>query len=134
MILVLSRRSFVIAAAMLPASHILAQTVAAPSAKYSQAAFDTAQSTGKSILIEVSAPWCPVCKVQKPIIAALVEKPDYANVQVFVVDFDSQKDLLQKFGVAKQSTLIAFKGSKEMKRLVGETKPEVIEDLMKSSI
>ena len=47
--------------------------------------------------------------------------PKYRNVAYFVIDFDSQKDLVKRFGVRMQSTLIAFKGSQEEARSVGDT-------------
>ncbi|XSC44895.1 TlpA family protein disulfide reductase [Bradyrhizobium sp. RDT10] len=31
-------------------------------------AFQQAQAAGKPILIDVTAPWCPTCKVQRPIV------------------------------------------------------------------
>jgi hypothetical protein len=45
-------------------------------------------------------------------------------------DFDSQKDLVQRFGAQKQSTLIAFKGDKEQGRSVGDSKRDSIAALL----
>ena len=39
-----------------------------------------------------------------------------------MIDFDSQKDLVNRFGARMQSTLITFKGDKEEGRSVGDTK------------
>jgi thioredoxin 1 len=52
----------------------------------------------------------------------------------FDIDFDSQKDLLRKFNVQKQSTLIAFKGKEEAGRSTGETDPGSIEALLGRAI
>ena len=38
---------------------------------FDQKAFEAAQAAGKPILVEVSAPWCPVCKAQAPILSRL---------------------------------------------------------------
>ena len=46
------------------------------------------------------------------------------------VDFDSQKDLVRRFGAQKQSTLIAFHGSKEQGRSVGDSNRASISDLL----
>jgi thioredoxin 1 len=113
---------------------LLAQGISGPGIKFSKDAFAAAQATNQPILIEVTAPWCPVCKVQKPILSLLKEKSAFANVTIFEIDFDKQKDLLQEFRVLKQSTLIAFRGKTETSRLVGETKPEAIETLFKTMI
>ncbi|MGC5779287.1 thioredoxin family protein [Methylobacterium sp. NFXW15] len=100
---------------------------------FQQEAFDAAQKAGKPILIEVSAPWCPICKAQKPIIAKLTQDPRFKDLLVFDVDFDSRKDVLKAFNARMQSTLIAFKGETEVGRSVGETQPEWIEGLVEKT-
>ncbi|GJE37754.1 thioredoxin family protein [Methylobacterium persicinum] len=101
---------------------------------FSPAAFEAAQKSGKPILVEVSAPWCPICKTQKPIIAKLSADPRFKDLQVFDVDFDSRKDVLRQFNARMQSTLIAFKGETEVGRSVGETQPEWIEGLVEKTL
>lgn len=100
---------------------------------FTQAAFDKAKADGKPILIEVTAPWCPTCRAQKPIIESLARKPDYAALQVFKVDFDSQADALKLFRAQQQSTLIAFRAGQEAGRSVGDTDPARIEALVKAA-
>jgi thioredoxin 1 len=101
---------------------------------FDQKAFEQAQAAGKPILVEVSAPWCPVCKAQAPILSRLKGDPKFKNLVSFNVDFDSQKDLLKKFNVQKQSTLIVFKGKQETGRSTGDTNPASIETLLTKSI
>jgi len=55
-------------------------------------------------------------------------------VTSFEIDFDTQKDLLRKFNVQKQSTLITFKGKQETGRSTGETNAARIEALLDKSI
>ena len=97
-------------------------------------AFEAAQAAGKSILVEITAPWCPTCKAQKPILSGLAAKAKFKDLVAFDVDFDSQKDLLRKFDVFMQSTLISFKGSKEVGRSTGDTNASSIEALLDKSI
>jgi thiol-disulfide isomerase/thioredoxin len=103
-------------------------------AAYDQAAFDAAQKAGKPILVEVTAPWCPVCKAQAPILNDLRGQPEFKDLQTFTIDFDSQKDLLRAFKVSKQSTLIVFKGATEVGRSTGDTNPVSIEALVAKSL
>jgi thioredoxin 1 len=102
--------------------------------KFDQKAFDAAQAAGRPILIEVSAPWCPVCKAQAPILSKLKIETRFKNLASFSIDFDSQKDLLKKFNVQKQSTLIVFKGKQEAGRSTGDTNAGSIEQLLAKSI
>ncbi len=101
---------------------------------YSAEAFTAAQKAGKPILVEVSAPWCPICKTQKPILAKLAADPRFKDLLIFDVDFDSRKDVLRRFNARMQSTLIAFKGETETGRSVGETQPEWIEGLVEKTL
>jgi thioredoxin 1 len=108
--------------------------VAADKKPFDQKAFEAAQAAGKPILVEVYAPWCPVCRAQAPTLAKLRGDARFKNLVSFNVDFDSQKDLLKKFNVQKQSTLIVFKGSKEAGRSTGDTNAASIEALLAKSI
>lgn len=101
---------------------------------FSQAAFDAAMKAGKPVLIDVSAPWCPTCKAQAPILSELAKQPRFKNLVVFNVDFDSQKDALRGFKAQRQSTLIVFKGGAEMGRSVGDTNKASIEALLARAI
>lgn len=101
---------------------------------FDQSAFEAAQASGKSILVEVHAPWCPVCKAQTPILTRLKADPRFKDLVSFNIDFDSQKDLLRTFNVQKQSTLIVFKGKQEAGRSTGDSKPESIEALLAKSL
>ncbi len=103
---------------------------AAGTANFTAAAFEAAQKAGKPILIDVTAPWCPTCKAQAPLVNGLAAGPRFKDLQVFDVDFDSQKDVLRRFGVQRQSTLIVFKGATEMGRSVGDTDKTSIEALL----
>ena len=101
---------------------------------FSQAAFDAAMKAGKPVLIDVSAPWCPTCKAQAPILSELTKQPRFKNLVVFNVDFDSKKDALRGFKAQQQSTLIVFKGGAEMGRSVGDINKASIEALLARAI
>ncbi len=107
---------------------------AGESVPFTQAAFEEAQKSGRPILVEVSAPWCPICKAQKPILAKLAADPRFKDLQIFDVDFDTRKDVLRQLNARMQSTLIAYKGDKEVGRSVGETQPEWIEGLVEKTL
>src|SRR5260370_26020694 len=129
----LSRRA-VLAIAASAAALVSIPALAAETVPYTPDAFDAAQKAGRSILVEIPAPWCPTCKAQKPILAELQKAPPYKDLLVVHVDFDSQKDAVRRFGARMQSTLITFKGGHETGRSVGDTNPHSIAALLAKAI
>ena len=127
------RRALLGLAAFLPLA-VLAMPAQADPMPFEAGAFAVAQKAGRPILVEVSAPWCPICKTQKPILAKLAQDPRFKDLVIFDVDFDSRKDVLRRFDARMQSTLIVFKGETETGRSVGETQPEWIEGLVEKAL
>ena len=101
---------------------------------FDQKAFEAAQASGRSILVEFYTTWCPVCKVQRPFITTLGQNPMYQKIAYFEIDFDRHKDLARAFRVHKQSTLIVFKGKNEIARTTGDTNRTSIEALIAKSL
>ncbi len=108
--------------------------LAAQKVGFTPAAFEAANKAGKPILVEVSAPWCPTCKAQAPILGELSSQSRFKDLNTFTVDFDSQKDVLKSLNVQMQSTLIVFKGGKEVGRSTGDTKKDSIEALLAKAL
>jgi thioredoxin 1 len=130
----LNKRHLLTGLALTIAIAVSAPLAALDKKPFDAQAFEAAQAAGKPILVEVHAPWCPICKAQAPILANLSSTPKFKDMVRFNIDFDSQKDLLRKFNVQKQSTLIAFKGKQEMARSTGDTNAGSIERLLEKSI
>jgi thioredoxin 1 len=107
---------------------ILATPAAQAAQIWDKAAFEAAQAAGAPILVHVTAPWCPTCKAQKP----TVDKLESTNpaLKVFSVDFDSQKEALALLGVKSQSTLISYRGNKEISRSTAVTDPAAITEMV----
>ncbi|MDB5817934.1 MAG: thiol reductase thioredoxin [Rhizobacter sp.] len=101
---------------------------------YSQKEFDTLTHAGKPVVLDIRASWCPTCKAQQPIIDSLMKQPVYQDVTMLTIDFDSQKKTVHRYKVTMQSTLVAFKGDKEVGRSVGDTTPAGLEGLMKKTV
>ncbi|MCX7381708.1 MAG: thioredoxin family protein [Alphaproteobacteria bacterium] len=117
-------------AASLLAAVPLAIARAGTQAPFDAGAFAAAQAAGKPILVFVHASWCPTCAKQQPIIADLAKTADNRDLMIFIVDFDSQKDVVKTFGVRSQSTLIAFHGKTERDRSTGATEAAIIAALV----
>jgi thiol-disulfide isomerase/thioredoxin len=131
--MMLTRRTLFVAVALATVP-ITALALSPGNKPYNQAQFDAAQAAGRPILIEVTAPWCSVCKAQAPILARLKSDPKFKDMVAFEIDFDSQKDLLRKLNVRSQSTLIVFKGKAEVGRSTGDTNPASIAALLGKAV
>jgi thioredoxin 1 len=130
----LSRRSVLIASLIAAGMCANASAFAESAPAFEAKAFAEAQKAGKPILLAIHASWCPTCKAQAPILSELRADPKFKDLVYFVIDFDSEKDLVNRFGVRMQSTLIAFKGEKEEGRSVGDTQRASIFALVEKSM
>jgi len=101
---------------------------------YSPEALAAAQSTGKPILVDVFAAWCPTCRAQNPILVQLTREPKYKDFIVLKADFDADKKALKALNVRSQSTLIVMKGNTEIDRSVGSTSPVAIEGMLDKAL
>lgn len=108
--------------------------LAAERMAFDRTAFDKAVAAGGPVLVDVYAPWCSTCRAQSKALDGLFKAPDYAAYQVFVVDYDSEKDVMRSFGASQRSTLIVFAGGSEKGRIVGDTSPAAIEALLQAGL
>jgi thioredoxin-like negative regulator of GroEL len=108
--------------------------VAAGSQPFDAAAFKAAQVAGKPIVVEIHADWCPECKAQNRVLDRLDNEPRYARMVRLRIDYDGQKNLVKQFKARQQSTLIVYKGDKELARAVGITGEDQIRALVDKAI
>lgn len=111
-----------------------AASFAAEPVPFAAEAFADAQAAGQLIVVHVNAFWCPTCGAQRPILADIIDEvatsSELGDLTIFTVDFDTQEDVVHRFNVSMQGTLIVFNGKIEVGRLVGETDPVAIKALL----
>lgn len=127
-------KSAILTATLSAISALMSVAIAGEIKPYNQNDFDALTSAGKPVVLDISAPWCPTCKEQKPIIDGLMKQPVYKDITLMTIDFDSAKPILKKYKVNMQSTLVAFKGTNEVGRSVGDTTPAGLEGLIKKTV
>jgi thioredoxin 1 len=119
---------------------ILLTAVALPSAKASEripfdaAALQAAQDAGKAVVLEVTAAWCGPCQKQRPVVARLLEVPEFSSLMVFDADYDRHRDELRRLHALQLTTLILYRGNTEVLRSSGETRPEMIEAFLRTAL
>lgn len=88
---------------------------------YKKADFDKLLASGQPVLVHVHADWCPTCKRQLTVLGPMLNDPSNAKIMAITVDFDKETAFKQANKVGSQSTLIVYKGGKEVARSVGAT-------------
>jgi thioredoxin 1 len=97
---------------------------------YSETAFRAAQAEQRPVLVDVYASWCSTCRRQGQILERLLQEEEFAELVVYKLDWDAQRDIARRLGAPRQSTLIVYRGEEERGRLVAETRPDSIRDLL----
>jgi thioredoxin 1 len=110
-------------------------THAASSVKpYSKASFTETLSSAEAVVVHVHADWCPICRKQQPTIQSLAADPSMPKVAFVQVDFDKDRDFLKSYKVSSQSTILIFRGGKEVARLNGVTDPARIKQKLQAAL
>jgi thioredoxin 1 len=127
-----SRRSFLCLMSLAPA--VLAVPARAFEFKtYDAAAVEKAIASGKPVVVHVYASWCLQCHAQASILDSLKSDRAYDGVSFFRVDYDKQKEVVAKLDCPR-STLIAYKGGKEVKRMSWGTSEASVLDVLKAAV
>lgn len=101
---------------------------------FNQAQFDDARAAGKPVALVFHADWCPTCRAQAPVLKELTQKPELMPLTLFVANFDTEKALKRSLSVTQQSTVIVFKGGKEVARSTGDTQEAPLAALLKHAL
>lgn len=101
---------------------------------YSPAASKKAAASGKSYVLAFHADWCPTCKAQEKVFEQLKSDPALKKVTIYNVDYDGEAALKKELKVRGQSTLIVYKGAKEVHRSTGETSVDALKTTLAKSL
>jgi thioredoxin 1 len=101
---------------------------------YDQAQFDAARAAGQPVAVVFHADWCPTCRAQAPVLKQLSQTPAFKPLTVYVADFDTEKSLKRSLGVTRQSTIVVFKGGKEVARSTGDTQEDALAALLRHAV
>jgi len=130
----MSRRLLALAAFALAFVLVGSDARAAAPLPFDPAAFQQAQAAGKTIVVDFHADWCPTCKKQAPVIVELLKEERFSGVVVFVANYDTQIELKRQLKVSRQSTLVVFKGEREVGRSTGVSRKAGIASLFEKGL
>ena len=99
---------------------------------FNSAKFAAAQAANRPILLKFVAADCPICARQEPFLTEMENGPELTDLIVFTVDIDKDADVVHRFNVQQEGTLIVFHGKTERARSTGDTNPTSLKVLMLS--
>jgi thiol-disulfide isomerase/thioredoxin len=101
---------------------------------FSQEAFSVSQAANDSIIVYIFAPWCTTCKKQEAVIEKIIQDPRFDKVRYFVVDFDNDKESMRKLKANTRSTILVYKGPREITRSANDTDPASLQSLLEKAL
>jgi len=105
--------------------------------EYTPEAYQAALDSGEPLLVGFHADWCSTCRTQERAISQLMkDNEQYASVNVMSVDWDvhGRTKFAKALRIPRRSTLVMFKGGKEVGRVVAQTSTAAIEELFKAAV
>ncbi|MFW6138397.1 MAG: thioredoxin [Spirochaetota bacterium] len=72
----------------------------------------------KLVIVDLWAEWCGPCKMMEPVLEEVAEEQE-DKVKVVKINIDQNQETPLKFNVMNIPTLIFFKNSKEVDRVIG---------------
>ena len=98
----------------------------------------TAMKDGKTIFVNWKSKWCGTCNIQTKVLDSILTDEPMISEQVLFVSLDWDEYGNDKFtrdlNIPRRSTLVLFKGTEEIGRLVAATKRSEIENLIRTAL
>ena len=100
--------------------------------------FNKAQSDGKVVVVSSWIKYCYSCASQMKVLKEAKKKGklsdiNFDNIEYFSFDV-TNKEISNLLNIQYQTTLLIFKGDKEVYRSIGETTKDLIYEALKTSI
>ena len=98
--------------------------------------FDKAQADNKIVIVSSWIKYCSSCASQMKVLNKAKNKGKLSDIEFIILNifaFDvTNKEIADLFEIQYQTTLLIFKGSKEVYRSIGETTEDLIYEAIKS--
>ena len=93
---------------------------------------EKAKTTGKTIVINSYEIWCGTCSKHTKILDQ-AEK-EFNEIIFLSYEQSKNKDIAKKLGIKHWTTIVIYKGSNEIYRIIGQTDKETIYSAIKKGI
>lgn len=101
---------------------------------YDSTAFRGALKAGGPVLVDFHATWCPTCKQQRVSLDKVLADKEFQGISAFAADYDTSTELKREMQIRAQSTLVLFKGGREVARSTGVTDPDDLRAFLRKGL
>ncbi len=99
---------------------------------FSLESLEKAKATGKTVVVNSYEPWCWSCRKQDKVLTGA--KEEFKNVVFLTYQQGKHKDIAEALSVNVRTTIVVFKGKKEVARIIGQTEKTEIYSAIKKGI
>ncbi|MDK2821071.1 MAG: thioredoxin 1 [Clostridia bacterium] len=85
------------------------------------------------VVVDFWASWCGPCQMMAPVLEELADDED-CNAKIVKVNVDENQELASKYGIMSIPTMVIFKESQEIGRVVGYMPKEKLKEKLKEII
>ena len=99
---------------------------------FSLKGLEDAKANGKTIVINSYEPWCWSCRKQDKVL--LDAKDEFKDVVFLTYQQGKNKNIADFLNISVRTTIVVFKGKKEVARIIGQTSKQEIYSAIKKGI
>ena len=97
---------------------------------FSLSSLEKAKASGKTVVVNSYEPWCWSCRKQDKVL--IDAKDEFKDVVFLTYQQGKHKDIAEALNVSVRTSIVVFKGEKEVARIIGQTgKPEIYSAIKK---
>ena len=99
---------------------------------FSLSGLEEAKSKGKTVVINSYEPWCWSCRKQDKVL--INAKDEFKDIVFLTYQQGKHKDIAEALNISVRTTIVVFKGKKEVARIIGQTGKTEIYSAIKKGI
>ena len=99
---------------------------------FSLSSLEKAKANGKTVVVNSYEPWCWSCRKQDKVLIGA--KEEFKNVVFLTYQQGKNKDIAEALSVSVRTTIVVFRGKKEVARIIGQTGKEEIYSAIQKGI
>ena len=88
------------------------------------------QTTGRPVLVDCWAPWCPPCRLIAPLLDQLAAESN-GSYRIAKVNVDENPQISSRFQISSIPTMLIFKDGKLIDRLIGAHPKQTIAERLR---